>query len=336
MDLRIPTGNSALSPIQDHFQYSIFSAAADALEDLFTWHQAPIKPSSELDRILRAARSLGARSKEPNDIEVPLREILDAYCFARLANSALYLDYRPAHRRYFSDLQNGSLNFWNSERSRAKDAEWELFLWSHLNQGMPGKAELCEPDIVLNLPFRHVGIACKKAYSEASIIRQVEAGAEQIKRARLSGIVAVSLDFHLESTNGGYTHGMAEDAEASGREINKFLVAAWKRVEAKVIRKYVRTGRLIGVIFGLQAYVAYRESPHQFIESIGIHFNGDDLGPRKSSEMIDYLYKTMSASSSPGSGGEALLGRIEALKVLRPAAGRSSSDGGLDRYGKNR
>lgn len=322
MDLRIPRGDSVVSPIQEHFHYSMFPAVADALEELFTWHQAPVKPSSELERILRAARNLGTRSKEPNDINVPLRELLDAHCCARLANSVLFLDYRPAHRRFFSDLQNGSLNFWNSDRSRAKDAEWEVFLWSHLNQGMPGLAELREPDIVLNLPFRQVGIACKKAYSEASIIRQVEAGAEQIKRAHLSGIVAVSLDFHLQTTNGGYVHGKTDDADASAREMNQFLVEAWKGIEAKVVRKYIRTGRLIGVILGLQAYVACSETPHQFIESIGMHFNGDKLGPPRSWQIIDYLFKTMSASYSPRThGGAALLRRIEALKALRVAAG---------------
>ena len=132
----------------------------------------------------------------------------------------------------------------------------------------------------------------------------------------------MSLDSHLQTTDGGYAHGRMADAEASAREMNQFLVGAWKRIEAKVVRKYIRPGRLIGVILGLQAYVAFNEVPHQFIESIGMHFNGDNLGPPRSWQIVDYLFKTMSASYSPRThGGEALLGRIEALKVLRLAAG---------------
>lgn len=319
MDLAIPTGDSTQTPIQEHFRFSAFPAVADALEDLFAWHQSPVKPGSELDRILRAARSLGAKVGEPADIAVPVQELMDAYCCARLANSALHLDFRPAHRHFFSDLQNGSLNFWNSERSKAKDTEWEIFLWSHFNHGMPDSADLFEPDIVLKLPFRRVGIACKKAYSEASIIRQIEVGAEQVARAHLPGIVAVSLDFHLGPQAGRYSSTRMADNEASVREINEFLVGAWRRVESKVVRKYIRPGRLVGVIFGLQTYVSFSDFPNQFVESIAMHFNGDRLGPPHSWQAIDYLFRTFSASYSPrADGGEGLLKRIDELKVLRP------------------
>jgi hypothetical protein len=299
------------------FHFRMYVPIVQAIRELFEWHGFPIKPTSTLARILNAAEELGSRADLPDSISVPHEQLFNAYCCARLANSVLLLDYRPQHRKYFSDLQNGDLNFWNSVRSKAKDTEWELFLWAHLNRTMPNSAELFEPDILLRLPFRTIGIACKKAYSLQSIFPQIEAGARQIRAAGIPGIVALSLDFLLSNELGAYAYIKANDIDYINKGIKQLFDGVWRQVGLKTSRKFLVPGRIIGVIFSVQSYSTLPGTAQGFAEICAARFQSDRQGPVECNDVMEFLH------------GAGVLGRfasdievsarLAALKSLRPA-----------------
>lgn len=318
MQIGVPQKNILTYGPEGQLHYRDLPQIADMIADLFAWHKAPVKPGSELSRILKAARDLGRRADIPLDISVDPQTLFDAHCCARLAASILALDFRPRYRQFFSDLQNGNLNFWNSEQSKAKDTEWELFLWSCLNRNMPNSAELLEPDILLHLPFRCIGIACKRAYSEGSVARQIEAGERQIRAGRIPGIVAISLDFIVDKEQSIYSHITTENVETLQHGTIDFFERIWQKIGPKISKKYLRKGRLLGLIFGLQSYVAFRDKPNSFIELIAMRFQNDVAGPNFSTQVMNYIHQALSMNSSGGLAGNFIAARLDSLKSLRP------------------
>lgn len=75
----------------------------------------------------------------------------------------------------------------------ARNTQFELFIAALLTHH--GYVTLFrEPDIVCSIGLHELGIAAKRLTSEAQFVRRIREGGKQLKRAALSGIVAVSID----------------------------------------------------------------------------------------------------------------------------------------------
>lgn len=316
---RRPKELTAEGPV-GQFHWKHFGPIAEAIRGLFDHHGCPIKPTSSLDGILKSAEALGVKASDPNEsLFLSPQELFDSYCCARLANSVLALDYRPAYRRFFSELQMGDLNFWNSIQSKAKDTEWELFLWSHLNRAIPNAAELYEPDILLRLPFRAVGIACKKAYSKERVLPQIEAAARQIAASGMPGVIALSLDFLLGKDAGQYTYINARHTGDLRGGLKVLYDDLWRTIGPKVGKKYLRPGRVMGIIFAVHSYAALPDTAPGYTEICSARFQSDALGPSASTQLMDYLHGTEILGGFMND--VEIAGRLAALKELRPVSG---------------
>jgi hypothetical protein len=101
------------------------------------------------------------------------------------------------------DVQNGdgylrkitaNLDFFESERSVAKDIFWELELWWMIRRKLPTARLVDPPDIMLGLDGGTLGIACKSVYSEASVEKALSTGVKQVTSNCDAGVVAFNID----------------------------------------------------------------------------------------------------------------------------------------------
>lgn len=119
----------------------------------------------------------------------------------RIAESVLRLQGRAQAGGYLRRLLLGTLDFFKRTESPAKDALWELEVWSML-LGRNIAAELDEPDVLAEIEGTKIAFACKKVYSPASVRKSLSTAVRQIEKGCEFGIAAYNLD---ETIPGGCT-----------------------------------------------------------------------------------------------------------------------------------
>lgn len=307
------------SGIQNLFHNRHLLRLVDRVEDLFIAHGAVPNPTSELSRLFSAARRLGSLADLEMIAKVDSRVYYDSLSFARLARSVINLDYRPAFRDYFHSLTNGSINFWNSARSKAKDVEWELYLWSQLNGIFPNAARLTEPDIELRLAHRKIGIACKRVYSFKRVIDQIGSGARQLRAQAIPGVVALSFDPYRGDTE-NYRIIKAPDTGAISRELFRYFGDIWKRISKDTIRKYLLPNRVIGLFISVQGFVQIGEEPNNIAEIGGFRLQTFEGTTPQNDELMDLLHRA--GQTQPQNLEANVVGRLNKLDDLAHTAGR--------------
>ena len=301
---------------EDEFHYRHFAASANEIEALFKWHDVSISPNSYLAGILRAARHLAVIADVPHDTTVDAKVLYDAHCCARLAKSVLFLGYDKQYTQKFRDLYQGDLNFWVPARSKAKDTEWEIFLWRHLNLCIPGSTELKEPDLVLTLPSRKFGIACKRVYSLKNIMHQIDCAVRQMSRRQMAGLVALSLcPFPEDKEN--YNIPRVASAEELNVAVQRYFADVWKLIGPETIRKYLRPYRLLGLIISVHHFVQIGDAPHRIVDAAAMRFQTYN-DPPIAKELMDLLYAA--GFEQAAISDEVLLARLGELEAARRAA----------------
>lgn len=302
------------------FHYRHFGALADRVEDLFKAHNAAIQPSSELAELIAGARALCAIADVEGDVGVSPLHYYHAQSFARLTKSVIFLDYRPQFKPIFHALKSGTINFWNSNQSKAKDTEWELLLWSHLNRVFPGAARLAEPDIVLRLAHREIGIACKRVYNSKRVQDQIRAGARQLRDHNLSGIVALSFDPY-EGRKDDYCLLKAPDMNNASQATFAFFGDIWKRIARKAIQKHLEPNRVIGLIISVQGFVQIGDSTTNVAELSAFRLQTHPGTSPENQEIMDTLHRAGIEDVKPFENE--ILARLKHLEGLATAIGRS-------------
>lgn len=303
------TGDSG--PIGE-FHYRNFSEIADLVGDLFLFHGVRISPSSYLARMLNAARELAI--EKPADAVADVRLFLDAYACARLAKSVLFLGYDRRYRGHFHDLYDGDLNFSVSFRTKAKDIEWELFLWSHLNRCLPGSAALNEPDVVLSLGHRKFGIACKRVYSFNNVIDQIGAAARQLERYSLPGIVALSINPFPEDKE-HYTLPRVASVEQLKATTNRFFSDSWRWIFPRAIPRYLAKSRILGIVMAVHHFVLTGDAGSSIADFAAMRFQTYEQSPPLGTELMNILYTAGFADA--GVSEDILRAQIAKLKKQR-------------------
>lgn len=299
---------------QEQFHYRHFGTMANRIADMFSAQGEPIKPQSELNELIVGAHALSAIAELPAEqFNISPLNYYHALSFARLARSVLNLDYRPSYRQYFRDMSNGTINLWNAAPSKAKDTEWELLLWSQLNNTFPGAARLAEPDIVLQLAHRRIGIACKRVYSFRRVIDQIRSGARQLKANNLSGIVALAFDPY-EGNQDGYCLLKAPTMEDAGGATFNYFGQIWKRAGAEVIRKYLIPNKVIGLIIAVQGFVQLGDAGTNIADLSATRLQTYPQSPVQYQEIMDILHHA--STGDYGSLEAGLLTRLKHLEEL--------------------
>jgi hypothetical protein len=291
---------------------------ADRVEDLFLAHGVSITRTSELGQLLRAGRDIAAIADIPETVSVNQFSYYDSFSLSRLAKSVIFLDYRPEYRQYFRDLGTGSLNFWNSEQSKAKDVEWELLLWSHLNRIFPGCARLAEPDIRLTLAHKEIGIACKRVYSFKRVQDQIRAGANQLRRNGIGGIVALAFDPYGGNQN-DYCLMRAPSLQAASEGTFRYFSDIWKSIARDSIRKYLKPNKVIGLIIAVQGFIQLVDT-QDITEYGAVRLQTYPGSTRENQEVMDILHRAGTANPSPFESE--VLSRLDRLKEFAQVLGR--------------
>jgi len=112
----------------------------------------------------------------------------------RIASNILLLGNIQEKAQFLKRLKSGSLNFFNRDKSEAKNILWEIEVWAQLRKRIDS-VELEEPpDIVVNFENSKLGISCKKLYSEKHVQYVLSTAVKQIEKEFEFGIVAINID----------------------------------------------------------------------------------------------------------------------------------------------
>ncbi len=307
--------SSSHEAAQHEFHFRNFSVVAEAVEDLFRFHGVRPNPTSFLAKSLRAARQLASIADRPETVQVDRNVFYDALCCARLAKAILFMGYDSKYRRHFHDLYDGDLNFWVPARSKAKDVEWEVSLWAHLNQCIPGCAELLEPDIVLALPSKKFGIACKRVYSFKNTVDQVGSAVNQLRRHNLLGIVALSFN-SFPPDKDHYHVPRARSIDDLKTGATPYVDEIWRRIFPQIVPKYLQPNRLLGLIISFRDFVQVGDAPHSIYDFFFTRFQTYEGSPPVAKELMDVLYAA--GFSDGGMSDAVLLTKLAELKARRP------------------
>jgi len=153
-------------------------------------------PKSDLARIVSATELLSDRWLTGQELEITTQDIFDAVRVDQIASAIERTPPGPQRDAVLRRLLDGSLSMYAAERTKAKDALWELEVVGVLNQ-RGQVAQLHEPpDVRVVLGDESIGISCKNIYSEAHIQNVLSKAVRQLARAGCSGLAAINID-HL-------------------------------------------------------------------------------------------------------------------------------------------
>lgn len=157
-------------------------------------------------------------------------------------------------KRFLAPLVSGSLHPLLRAHSKAKDILWELALWNIcLERGF--KARLEEPDILLRLNSKDLGVSCKKVYSEKNFKKVLSVGVSQMVDAGVSGIIAVNIDDLL----GEGQFVVAPDHQNFFSGVSNLNVDFIVKHQ-KLLERYLPSGRAIAVLVSCQAFGLVNEA----------------------------------------------------------------------------
>jgi len=239
----IPTGRFSDNSTRSRSTFFELKEQAKAIEDLFTQANVCLRADSGLGRMIQNAKDLW-ESWFLNESGGQSHEMLSAAMHIhRIAQAILPLKGEPEQAQYLKAILSDTLDFFERERSRAKNIFWELEVWSKLRRKTNQVFLKEHPDVVVNFEDTRIGIACKKIYSERHVQNVLSEAVSQIEKEFEFGIAAINIDdllppqsiLNLESS-----HAVAERLHQHNGE---FL-----RRHDRHFRKYLTEGRLISAI----------------------------------------------------------------------------------------
>ncbi len=112
----------------------------------------------------------------------------------RVAQNILLLENIAEKVQFLKRLKSGNLNFFNRDKSEAKNALWEIEVWAQLRKRIESAKLEEPPDIVVSFENSNIGISCKKVYSETHVQNVLSKAVNQIEKEFEFGIVAINID----------------------------------------------------------------------------------------------------------------------------------------------
>lgn len=169
------------------------SAQAIKIESLYAERGVRLPAECTLAAWIANVRSVAdKRTTSPESGHTPM-EHFQAIQLYRVTDAILALRDVEGGDSYLRKI-TANLDFFNSERSVAKDIFWELELWWMIRRKLPTARLKDPPDIMLDLDGGTLGLACKSVYSEASVEKALSTGVKQVTGNCDAGVVAFSID----------------------------------------------------------------------------------------------------------------------------------------------
>jgi hypothetical protein len=176
---------------------------------------------------------------------------------------------------YLRKLVGGNLDMFDRTPSEAKNFLWEMELCALLKR-RSFAAVLREPDVVLTMGQRQIGVACKKIYSEENVESTLSNEVSQIESSFELGMVAVNLDDLLPPNQ----IRVATSDEALSKSLSTDNFAFLDRHQ-RHFRKYLSSNRILGVMAATGGFATVNHVVHNARQfTIWVYPNLNDDGTR--------------------------------------------------------
>lgn len=169
------------------------SAQTREIESLYTERGVRLPAKCTLAAWIANVRSVAdKRTTNPESGHTPM-EHFQAIQLYRVTDAILALREVKDGDSYLRKI-TANLDFFDAERSVAKDIFWELELWWMIRRKLSTARLMDPPDIMVDLDGGTLGLACKSVYSEASVEKALSTGVKQVTGNCDAGVVAFNID----------------------------------------------------------------------------------------------------------------------------------------------
>jgi len=242
-DILVPTGTFIDSSSRSKSTFFQLKDRADAIEALYANSDVRLRLDSGLGGMIQNARDLWESWFLDNTSGQTYEMLFMAMHLDRIAEAILPLKGEQKQALYLRSLLSGTLDFFQRKPSYAKNAFWELEIWSRLRKKTKQVFLQEPPDIVVDFGDAHIGIACKKIYSERHVQNVLSEAVDQIEKISEFGIAAINIDELLPSKAILKSTSSRIVAERLHQHNAEFL-----HRHDRHFRKYLARGRLISAI----------------------------------------------------------------------------------------
>ena len=126
-------------------------------------------------------------------------------------------------RRKLKEMLSGADTEDTEKNPLARNTQFELYTAATLIMGDVG-VQLAEPDLRLQYFAEKVGIAAKRVQSLKQLVRRAKDGAQQLRRSRIRGFVALNVDLILKTDGRGQcTTEQLDERVVALREVDEVL-----------------------------------------------------------------------------------------------------------------
>ncbi len=178
---------------RQRFGHEAISAHIAGIENLYSRANLRIHRNHQLFSLLCDAKEVASVWARGSFSETDVNQFFSTLHIERIYNAVRLLDQESNKYRYLKDLLNGSLNFFDRNKSHAKSILWELEVFTKIRKVITSTA-LEEPDVVVDMNQISIALPCKKIFSESGVPKVLSNAVSQIEERHEFGIVAMNID----------------------------------------------------------------------------------------------------------------------------------------------
>ena len=164
------------------------------IENLYKNCEIRLDARSGLGQLIKHAKELSNNWLLANDNGFSYEIFFLSMHLDRIAKNILLLENVPDKVQFLKRLKSGNLDFFNRDKSEAKNTLWEIEVWAQLRRRINSVQLEEPPDIVVRFENSNIGISCKKVYSENHVQNVLSKAVKQIEKEYEFGIVAINID----------------------------------------------------------------------------------------------------------------------------------------------
>ena len=195
----LPTAKITDLSVRSKSNFLDIKSRALEIEDLYKNSGIQLNSRSGIGQLIKYAKELSDNFLLGKNNNFSDEVFFSAMHLDRIANSILLLENESNKAHFLKRLKSGGLNFFQRDKSDAKDALWEIEVWAKLRKRIKSACLEEPPDVVVKFEDSKIGISCKKVYSEKHIQNVLSKAVKQIEKEFEFGIIAINLDDLLPS-----------------------------------------------------------------------------------------------------------------------------------------
>lgn len=192
--LIIPTSKITDLSVRSKSNFLDIKNSALEIENLYKNSGVRLDVRSGIGQLIKHAKELSNIWLLGKENDFSYKNFFLSMHLDRIAKNILLLENVPDKIQFLKRLKSGSLNFFQRDKSEAKNTLWEIEVWAQLQKRIRLVYLEEPPDVVVRFEDSKIGISCKKVYSENHVQNILSKAVEQIEKEYEFGIVAINID----------------------------------------------------------------------------------------------------------------------------------------------